>query len=1720
LCNTDKCTIPRFLLEYPLPVNSSSSVGGAGAAAAGDASTCCIASQVVASWLSHEFLYDFEGVSPFAEQCPRGNPDFSVHCMWNAAGALTGVPDEQTYRRARRYLCEHPQCVASVVEPLFNDLVRMDRNAFLGRLPQKWSQLQGGHVDFDRRDMCEEEDTALAANGTGATGSEGGSDSVSLLLPDVAVCEMSPDFYFSVPSPRFDDDRAPSCCAAVQVVLDELAAQGLRDGVVGADAAWIAAQPSLQQRQRRHLAALDLDLATAKLVVSEDPSCLRAFYRAVRHQQRVHPGSYPSVSESSAVVPGTSSTSSSFEAFWEGEFCWMALSFRTAGFPCRTSCCTAANVVAARLLWTKNPAFGQVYFPQCPDARGGGAGLSSSTCVNEKGNASYSAFPIPDEPSFVEATDVVCGGSCGAILNGIDDRTVAVAAYCADPCRCSSRVQGLEGCGFHDAGYGRPFCYVSDPDACARAMPSTARAGEAFVHCPLPVDSCQEIVGLPASQHMCGAFLGGGSVAPTTVAVTAGLTLESMLMVKGAADAVKDELIGSVDDILGPWALESALVSILCFKAHVEFMCRARLKPCGPGVTVGVGMLDDEDGPSGAASGAGDGAVFQRDARMCKHECEVNTWARAAFCDGSPVFNSIFADDHEGWASEGESSYTTVSALGQAHCQYNLSPLRLSPYCVNGEFSKPCADAQLFDMLGGNDLLQPAYLGQSLFVEAPGLDGAGHRCTHQDSSAGAIGEAGGESGGASEVWDLEAFDVSTALTFVSCPQPFVKNDRIQASRMSALVRQYVDDHESSAYGGAGVTATAAASGSFVITPELHYDNQFCVSTCPSFVFSESQYTIMWMAYIIPGLVAFVINLVSAIGLFPMFVQKYTQVQQQIRNVSRKSSQAAVSPGGNNVPVEQGGSGPRTTEDHTMLLISASVLFGCVAIIPTTLLSRDLPCGADCTTEGCFQHPSLWCHVNKTSTFVLQIIIHCMAWKLLTLYLSLKNDFYSLTHKVVTKFGGRISVLVPVMCCAISFAIEENDPSRAAYALNFHRSGFSCRMRFPSFAAELLLNYGQMAISAGILLVVVFKIVKTIVSAFARAKLNVIDGGDNSLFVQIRIVVTALAQKPKVLKIVMLGVMALLLLALNLSLTITSAGSFASFHDDMTHWYDCVRYSFAKQALYGEESWDEAVASIPGGSDVCPPLPEEGPSVAMQTITILSEALVPIVVAVFFKRIPKASLPRGWFSSVVSTSASQVSSGVSSSTVSSSSQFESIKPLSTPAKVLSFMRNRLSVAWKVPGSPSKRHRTGGGGTRENLTGIPDSSTIIESPTSAEVTKLESRKSDSGPSNELMQLQQSKIGYVRDAVTVLDLASSPNQRWSPADMQVMGGSDGAMAAHSLDPPHVDRLGFAVALAKNMQSSVALEPGSRSRTQARGGSITTEVTKSSPWLPKAVDNRSSSRKQSLVGGPPQDLMMVSFQQELFAPPSSKNSLPETSFDVISPTPLPSSTPVTERTALKVCKQPSILHRLRADTDGPPASRPVSSAARSAQPPVSGPVVSTESVEMLCEEYSQDTAAFQMTRDLGSHMMGLRTSTLADQETSADMAVEFAPTTGLGASPEPEVSVEERRKRLREKMATKRKKSQTKERLITSRRLLAAEQTDLLVETRTMPPARWEFECDRVYEKAQQSFKAAVEPARWEFSTEEAYQDAISGRGAIEESHRPVSEHSTGSLGVSASV
>ena len=116
------------------------------------------------------------------------------------------------------------------------------------------------------------------------------------------------------------------------------------------------------------------------------------------------------------------------------------------------------------------------------------------------------------------------------------------------------------------------------------------------------------------------------------------------------------------------------------------------------------------------------------------------------------------------------------------------------------------------------------------------------------------------------------------------------------------------------------------------------------------------------------------------------------------------------------------------------------------------------------------------------------------------------------------------------------------------------------------------------------------------------------------------IIACLLENVKIMKIVGLGLAALLMLVLSAVLAVTSAPAFELFHLETQEWYNCIKTFWAQRNVYGDDAWDDVLASSVRNPS-CVQLGKNGPSAANLTASFLAETVVPLLIAFFFGGLP-------------------------------------------------------------------------------------------------------------------------------------------------------------------------------------------------------------------------------------------------------------------------------------------------------------------------------------------------------------------------------------------------------------------------------------------------------------------------------------------------------------------
>jgi hypothetical protein len=368
-----------------------------------------------------------------------------------------------------------------------------------------------------------------------------------------------------------------------------------------------------------------------------------------------------------------------------------------------------------------------------------------------------------------------------------------------------------------------------------------------------------------------------------------------------------------------------------------------------------------------------------------------------------------------------------------------------------------------------------------------------------------------------------AVNLTKGLTQVMCPDRFVKNPA------SALTEDASD--------------------------------MFCVGTCPSNAYSNSQYWVLWLVFTLPGMFAFFIN------------------------VSALMSVAL-------------GLGSQKAKVGDLLLTRLAAMAGLLGVVPVVLSRQHLLC--TCDSELCMRN-DLFCKLNQTSMYILMATTFMLLWNFATLLAKLGSP-----RMRWFQYNARAKQcvwVVPLLLAAISFAVEEDDNERFHLA----RAGVRCQFRYSTASEELFLLHLPMGLVVSLMTVFVGENLRLCSKV-------VVDHYTKYSFTN---VLKVLAAKPPMKKLLVNGCLSIVLIILWLSQAVTSWLVFENYLESVSSWLVCIRFDFARRMAVGD-GWDELVSANSDGK-LCSAYPTGTGLFESQIFKILFEALLPCVVALSFSR---------------------------------------------------------------------------------------------------------------------------------------------------------------------------------------------------------------------------------------------------------------------------------------------------------------------------------------------------------------------------------------------------------------------------------------------------------------------------------------------------------------------
>jgi len=226
----------------------------------------------------------------------------------------------------------------------------------------------------------------------------------------------------------------------------------------------------------------------------------------------------------------------------------------------------------------------------------------------------------------------------------------------------------------------------------------------------------------------------------------------------------------------------------------------------------------------------------------------------------------------------------------------------------------------------------------------------------------------------------------------------------------------------------------------------------CTGPCPIATFSNDEYDAIWLSASLPGVVGGLANS-GMLSLWVLGTKEFSKL---------------------NPPLLRG-------------CIAAGMLYLVVETLPVLILQSDLPCG--CDTNECIGEngASFLCVLNRSSPYLLMIILLSLMALLLELYCKMNKkaklaEF--MKHRAVL-----LSWAFPLFLMVIAFAVEGKDikSTNNHGLLNDSRHLFSCSMRFDSNGVEWALLWGHFTWICAAIVVLVCIILKEMKKTYKSVK---------------------------------------------------------------------------------------------------------------------------------------------------------------------------------------------------------------------------------------------------------------------------------------------------------------------------------------------------------------------------------------------------------------------------------------------------------------------------------------------------------------------------------------------------------------------------------------------------------------------------------------------------------
>jgi hypothetical protein len=214
-------------------------------------------------------------------------------------------------------------------------------------------------------------------------------------------------------------------------------------------------------------------------------------------------------------------------------------------------------------------------------------------------------------------------------------------------------------------------------------------------------------------------------------------------------------------------------------------------------------------------------------------------------------------------------------------------------------------------------------------------------------------------------------------------------------------------------GGGNEVTKVACPAPFVNALEEN-SLETCIKPCPVPVYSDGEYTSMWLAASIVGMFGWLLN----IFVFLTWMLGGRLVWKKLPFQIRYS-------------------------------VLAGVVYGIVETLPSLVLKYDLPCA--CETEECTGQSTM-CAINRAGIYILLSIMMQIATLSFLLFSSMHD--HRGQYSLKTKAGmNTVATGIPFALMLVAYSVENEDADSELRNLHLARHAFSCSMRFPDMQTE-------------------------------------------------------------------------------------------------------------------------------------------------------------------------------------------------------------------------------------------------------------------------------------------------------------------------------------------------------------------------------------------------------------------------------------------------------------------------------------------------------------------------------------------------------------------------------------------------------------------------------------------------------------------------------------------